>query len=84
VSFPNTTMGWRNPGIPLAIRLQAYQIIILYDPYLKFSLLRPLYYSLLKRITNPSLQIQLLFLIIASVYLEEKIICKGDYEGEAL
>jgi hypothetical protein len=26
---------------PLAMRLQACQIIILYDPYLKFSLLRP-------------------------------------------
>lgn len=29
------------PVSPLAMLLQACQIIILYDPYLKFSLLRP-------------------------------------------
>ena len=69
---------------PLAMRLQACQIIILYDPYLKFSLLRPLCRGLLEQMTNPSLQIQPLFLIVALVHLKEKIMRKADYEGEAL
>jgi hypothetical protein len=34
--------------------------------------------------TNPSLQIQPHFLIVALVHLEEKIMRKDDYEGEAL
>jgi hypothetical protein len=34
--------------------------------------------------TNPSLQIQALFLIIASLHFKEKFTCKDDYEDEAL